>query len=275
MPLDNHGLLMALRMGQISQPHRQMWNPYPCKGDSFWFREGSDDYFYIPDDLAFSWDYDFTIGFWFKIQSWTPVDDDDTRYLVASSPIDAPGWGLYLRNYYGTISLSMRMWTDAPSLLTSTIYNNLMLGVRYCVLVSFKEDGSDVIVKEFLGTGSGVILSNQSLTFSDVALAGETEELDLWLGRQDDLVTSTVPALMDEVHIWTSDVYDAIRVAWFNSGSGTQSESLGVPEQGTHCWWWTPHDFTGNLHTEVAGPTAMWIWENLIYQPGCSFDGEE
>ena len=272
MPLDNHGFLMTQRMGQISQPHRHVVDPYPCKGWSILFWENSDAYFYVPDDVAFDWNSDFTVGFWFKHFNWWDPEDDDVRYLVSCSPDSTPGWGIFIKHFWGTYSLEARVFTSG-GVATKTLAANLVDGRRYCVLFAGVESAGDVILRTFLGDGTGTTLLDMSTTFSEVTLAGEEEEEHLYLGRQSDVVTNTVSALMDEVHIWTSDVYAAIKTAWFNNSSGTRSESLGGPEAGYHCDW-SIADFTGNLHTLVSGPWGWFTNPDLIHQPGCDTNGE-
>jgi len=271
MPLDRHGFLMTQQMGQISQPHRQVVDRYPCKGWALLIWGHSNAYFYVPDDVAFDWDSNFTIGFWFKPFGWFAPAPVENRYLVACSPNVTPGWGLHIKHNWGTYSLEARVWESA-GLATSTILSPLVLGERYCVLFTCAEVAGDVVLRTFLGDGHGHILTDLSLTFSTATLAAESPGTHLYLGRQMDLVTPTVDVDMDEVHIWTSDVYAAIKTAWFNGGSGTRLEALGAPEAGYHCDW-SVVDFTGNLHTLVSGPMGWFISPDLIHQPGCDING--
>jgi len=273
MPLDKHGLLMVQRMGQISQPHIETIDRYPCKGWALMFYEAAsqNDYFYVPDAQEFDWDSDFTVGFWFKHFPWQDPEDADNRFLISCSPDSTPGWGIYIKHFWGTYSLNAEIYTSG-GIATKSMYSGLVAGRRYCVLFSAVESAGDVILRTFLGDGTNTVLLNMSTTFSDVTLAGEDEDADLYLGRQNDVPTLTVNADMDELHIWTSDVYAAIRVAWFNSSSGTRSESLGTPEAGYHCDW-SVVDFTGNLHTLVRGPVGWYISPDLIHSPGCDING--
>ena len=274
MPLDRKGFLMTQQMGQISQPHRQVVDRYPCKGWALFFLDHSDEYFYVPDDDAFNWDEDFTVGFWFKNFGWNDPEAIENRYIISCSPAAKPGWGIYLKHFAGTYSIHARMFNSGVGVISDELYSGLMpWGRRYCVLVSFSESAGDVIVKKFLGDGTGAVLCNTSTTFSDITLAGEDDGEDLWLGRQSDVVTNVVNADMDEIHIWTSDVFAAIRVAWFNGGSGTKLEALGTPEAGYHCDW-SVVDFMVNGHNLVRGPRGRYISPDLIHSPGCDINGE-
>ena len=263
---------MTQQMGQISQPHRHVVDPYPCKGGALSFWENSDQYFYVPDDEYFDWDSDFTVGFWFKFFGWNDFDLLETRYLISCSPNNRPGWGIFIKYTVSGYSLHARMWCSA-GIATKELYSGLVNGRRYCVLFTCAEVGSDVVLRTFLGDGTGAVLINMTTTFDAKTLAGEDEEEDLWLGRQSDVLTDTVNVDMDELHIWTSDVYAAVRVDWFNNGSGTRLEALGTPESGHHCDW-SVIDFMVNGHDLVAGPLGRYINPDLIHQPGCDIDGE-
>jgi len=272
MPLDKHGLLMVQRMGQISQPHSETIDRYPCKGWALFFWDDSDEYFYVPDDDAFNWDEDFTVGFWFKQFPWITPDAIESRYIMSCSPDSTPGWGIYIHHFWGTYSIRAKIFTST-GVATSTLYSGLVPGRRYCVLFSAVESAGDVILRTFLGDGTGAVLINESTTFSAITLAGEDAGEHLYLGRQSDVVTNVVNVDMDEIHIWTSDVYAAIRVAWFNNSSGTRNEALGGAEAGYHCDI-SVVDFMVNGHNLVSGPFGRYTGPDLIHSPGCDINGE-